>query len=71
MGEIKEVYGDCVPMYKTEKEFVDIINYYLTHDKEREEKAKCAQKITLENYTSDTVAKKFDALIDKIKIKNM
>ena len=71
VDEIKDVYGDCVPMYKTEKEFIDIINYYLTHDKEREEKAKCAQKITLENYTSDTVAKKFDALIDKIKIKNM
>ena len=67
VDEINEVYGDCVPMYKTEKEFVDIVNYYLSHDKEREEKAKCAQKITLENYTSEIVAQKFNKLIEEIK----
>ncbi len=71
VDEIKEVYGDCVPMYKTEKEFVDIINYYLTHDEEREKKAKCAQKITQENFTSRIVAKKFDELIEEIKNENM
>ena len=50
---------------------VDIINYYLTHDEEREKKAKCAQKITQENFTSRIVAKKFDELIEEIKNENM
>ena len=66
VDEIKRIYGDCIPMYKTEKEFVSIVNYYLTHDKEREANAKCAQRITLENYTAKAVSKEINKLIDQM-----
>lgn len=61
---VKEAYGDCVPMYKTEEEFVDLVNYYLAHEDERRQKAQCAYEITLKNFISDKAAEKFDKLIE-------
>jgi spore maturation protein CgeB len=40
-------------MYKSEEEFVKLINYYLDHEEERKEKAKRAQKITIERFGAD------------------
>jgi len=68
---VEEVYGDCVPMWKTEEEFVNLVNYYLTHDEKREEKAKCAREITLKNFTSEAVAKKFNQIIEELKEKSI
>lgn len=61
---VEEVYGNCVPMYKTEEEFVDLVNYYLAHEDERRQKAQCAYEITLKNFISDKAAEKFDKLIE-------
>ncbi len=70
VDEIKDVYGDCIPMYKTEEEFVKLVNYYLTHEEERKQKAQCAYEITLKNFTAESVAKKFDAIIEEISQNN-
>lgn len=64
--EIENVYGDCVPMWKSEKELVSLIKYYLAHEEERKQKAQCAYEITLENFTSDIVAKKFNKMIEEL-----
>ncbi len=53
--EIEEIYGDSIPMYKTEEEFVELVNYYLAHPEERQEKALKAHQITIQNFTSDKV----------------
>ena len=69
MPEIEEVYGDSVPMWKSEEELVALVKYYLApeHEEERKEKAKRAREITLKNFTADRVAKKFQEIIREIK----
>lgn len=63
MPEIEEMYGDSIPMWKTEEEFVKITKYYLNHPEERKIKAKKAREITLKNYTSEVVFPKFEKII--------
>ncbi|MBQ8750449.1 MAG: glycosyltransferase family 1 protein [Alphaproteobacteria bacterium] len=65
MPEIEEAYGDSIPMYKTEEELIELINYYLTHDKERQDKAQRAQEITLKNFTQKNIGKYFYDIIEK------
>lgn len=67
---IEETYGDCVPMWKTEEEFVSLVNYYLEHEAERKEKAQCAYEITLKNFTSEKAAAKFNKIIEEIYSQN-
>ena len=55
---IEEIYGDAIPMYKTEEEFVKLIEYYLAHPEERKEKAKKAYEITKKNFGSKEVVGK-------------
>jgi spore maturation protein CgeB len=57
MPEIKEAYGDTIPMYKTKEELKTLLNYYLNNESEREALAKQAQKITLEKFTNHAIAK--------------
>ena len=57
MPEIEEVYGESVPMYKNKEELAELLTYYLSHEKERLEKAEQARAITLKNFTSDIIAK--------------
>lgn len=69
MKEIEDIYGDSIPMWKTEQELIELIKYYLApeHEQERLEKAQRAREITLKNFTADIVAKKFIEIIDDIK----
>ena len=69
MPEIEEIYGDSIPMWKTEKELVALIKYYLdpTHEDERLEKAQKAREITLKNFTAKQAAEKFEAIINDVK----
>ena len=69
MPEIEEVYGDSVPMWKSEEELVALVKYYLApeHEEERKEKAKRAREITLKNFTAEMAAKKFHQIITEIK----
>ncbi|MBR5154526.1 MAG: glycosyltransferase [Alphaproteobacteria bacterium] len=67
MPEIEEVYGNTIPMYKTEEELVEIINYYLSHEEERLEKAKKAQEITLKNFTHQAIGEKFFNIINDVR----
>lgn len=64
--EIAEIYGDSVPMWRTKEELKQLVDYYLEHPDEREIKAKQAQKITLENFTSEKIAAQFDELLKRI-----
>jgi hypothetical protein len=56
MDEIKDFYGDCVPMYRSKEELQEILTYYLSHEAERQEKAACAREVTLKYFTDRTVA---------------
>lgn len=56
--EIEEIYGDSIVMYKNEKEFVELVNYYLEHPEERKEKAKRAHEITVERFGAEGTIKK-------------
>lgn len=71
MPEIKEIYGDSIPMYKDEKELLKLINYYLQHDDERQRLAKKAQQITLKNYTAKQAMQKVQQIILRVKAKKM
>ena len=61
--EIEEIYGDSIPMYKNEEEFVELVNYYLANPQERKEKAKRAQKITIENFEAKVVIGKMAEIL--------
>ena len=67
MPEIEEVYGDSIVMYKNYDEFKQKIDYYLSHEDEREELIEKARKITLENFTNVKVAQIFDNIFKNIK----
>ncbi|MCM1324481.1 MAG: glycosyltransferase [Acetobacter sp.] len=71
MPEIEEIYGDSVPMWKTEEELVALIEYYLSPDNEAERlaKAKRAQDITLKNFTAKQAAKRFEKIIQDVRKK--
>jgi len=64
---IEEIFGDTIPMFKTKEEFKSLVDYYLAHPKEREEKALAAQKITLDNYTNTAIAHKLKDLFSTIR----
>ena len=65
--EIEKVYGDAIPMWKNEKEFLEIIDYYLKHPEKRIEKIKIAKKITLKNYTINKACNNLIKVIKKTK----
>jgi glycosyltransferase involved in cell wall biosynthesis len=65
--EIEEEYGDSVVMYKNFEEFRDKLQYYLSHDEEREYLAKKAQKITLEKFSNVKAAEKFVEILKNVK----
>lgn len=66
MPEIEQIYGDAVPMYRSESELIDLVKYYLTHDDERRIKAQKAQEITLKNFTAQQAAEKFHSIIENV-----
>ena len=68
--EIEEIYGDSIVMYKSEEEFVKLINYYLEHEDERKEKAKRAQKITIERFGADKLVGKMAKIMREYVEKN-
>ena len=63
---LEDTYGDSVAMWKNEKEFTELVNYYLKHPKEREIKAKKAREITLKNYTLSIIMPKIIQVIKNI-----
>ncbi len=67
MPEIEQIYGDSVPMYRTEDELYHLVKYYLTHDEERIEKAQKAREITLHNFTAEKAAAQFIDIIHSLK----
>lgn len=66
MPEIEQIYGDAVPMYRSESELIDLVKYYLTHEDERQIKAQKAQEITLKNFTAQQAAEKFHSIIENV-----
>ena len=65
--EIEDEYGDSIAMYKDYDDFKQKLEYYLSHDEERIEMAKRAQKITLEKFTNEIAAQKFIDIFKNIK----
>lgn len=63
--EIEEIYGDAIPMYRTEEEFVYLINYYLNHPEERRIKAEKAFEITIKRFSADVVVRSMAEIIRK------
>lgn len=64
---IKEIFGDTIPLFSTKEEFKQLIDYYLSHPKERKKKAEAAQKITLSHYTNETIAQQLNQLFMQIR----
>ena len=67
LPEIEKIYGDSIVMYKSFNDFQEKLDYFLNHPEERRAKALSAQKITLENFTNDKIAKLFDRILKNIK----
>ncbi len=69
MPEIEKIYGDTVPMWKTEAELIELIKYYLSpeHEAERKDKARRAREITLKHFTAEIAAKQFNDIITPLK----
>lgn len=65
LPEIEEMYGDAIPMYRNEKEFCQIVEYYLNHPEERRQKAEQAYKITLKYYTNIIFSKNLKKIISE------
>lgn len=57
MPEIEIMYGDSIPMYKTKEELAEKLAYFLSHEKERQQKAEQARQITLRYFTNTAAAK--------------
>lgn len=55
IAEIEEIYGDAIPMYKNEEEFLELIEYYSAHPEERKEKAERAYLITKEHFGAEKI----------------
>ncbi len=55
---IEEIYGDSIPMFKNKEEFRNLVDFYLNNPVDREEKARKAQAITLENHTNSVIVNK-------------
>ena len=56
MPEIEAEYGDTIPMYKNKEELRKLLNYYLSHEEERQRRAEQARGITLHKFTNTAVA---------------
>ena len=65
--EIEDEYGDSIAMYKDYDDFKQKLEYYLSHEEERVNMAKRAQKITLEKFTNEIAAQKFIDIFKNIK----
>ena len=65
LPEIEEIYGDSIPMFRTETEFCQIVEYYLNHPEERRQKAEQAYKITLKYYTNIVFCKNLKKIISE------
>lgn len=63
MPEIKELYGDSVPMFRNKEEFQKLVNYYLKHPEERKKKALKAYEITKKLCTNQKFANDFSKII--------
>lgn len=70
--DIETIYKGCIPTYKNEKEFCDIVSYFLDpkHDKERLDMAKEAQIITLSNFTIEKISERLNNIICRINLRN-
>lgn len=66
MPEIKDVYGDNIPMYHDSEDYGRIVRYYLSHPEERKQRAQKAREITMQNYTVEKIGQMFLDEIDKI-----
>ena len=66
LPEIEAAYGNSVATYKNYEEFKEKVAFYLAHPEIRQIMAEKARKITLENFTNELAAKKFDTIFKNI-----
>ena len=68
--DIKTIFKGSIPTYKNEKEFCDIVSYFLDpkHDKERLDMAKEAQRISLNNFSIEKISESLSSIIERIHI---
>lgn len=63
---IEKIFGNSIPMYKNKDEFKQLVDYYLAHPDERQQKAKQAQNITLQHFTNVAVGKQLKQLFETV-----
>ena len=63
-AEVKEMFGDLVPMFKTANEANDLIHYYLAHDAERQQRTELLPQIIAMHTFDERVEKLLGVLDD-------
>ena len=66
---LTEVFGEAIETYITIEELKDKVNYYLSHESERREKARKAKEMILENHTFDRRVEDILGAIDRLRSK--
>ncbi|WP_044913024.1 glycosyltransferase [Butyrivibrio sp. WCE2006] len=61
---LNETFGSSLVTYKDRKDLSDKIDYYLTHEYERDRIARAGKKMVLENHTFDSRAKRISEVIE-------
>jgi len=60
---LEDIFGDAIVVYKDKEDLQQKIEYYLTHDEERYEKAKKAMEITRSLYSFSLRVKEIDKML--------
>lgn len=68
---IKEIYGDSIPMFQTADELKSLIDYYLAHSKERQEKAEQAYQITINRFERNKIVKEMLNIMETYRRQHM
>jgi hypothetical protein len=63
--EIEKLYNGSVETYKSEKELIDKIQFYLNNETERQDKSTLAKEITLKRHTKKAIGQSFSEVINK------
>lgn len=66
MPEIEDIYGTSIPMYKTEEEFLELLDYYMQNPDERRKKAQEAYNITINKYSNKRIQKMWENLLQDL-----
>ena len=63
VGGLSELFDGAVPVYRTDDDLENLVNYYLERPSERADLARKGRELVLESRTFDHRAREFDQLV--------